>query len=100
MEEENGREVVVYCNVSDCLYNEPLPEGEEHYVGEDKRGVTPFTDCSYKGTCSCKKLFFRVRDVVNHDTHYEIPECMCFSLKVRRGHMDFSRFPSGGQVIG
>ena len=96
--DNSDKEMVIYCNVSDCIYNEPLPEGEKHYVGEDRKGVTPFEDDYYEGTCSCGKLFVRIRNVDTYNTRHEIPECKCFSLKVRRGHLDFSRFPQGGNV--
>lgn len=88
--------MIIYCNNYNCLFNEPIDES--HWVGEDKPGITPFEDDTYRGKCSYDKVFVRNRKITTMTMEYNIPECVNFSDKKIKGHMDFSKFPQGGNI--
>ena len=87
---------MIFCNRYDCLFNEPTDE--DHWFGEDKRMVTPFEDDVIRGMCSCENLYIRLRKITQGCIEHEIPECMNYSARKRKGHMDWAKYPQGGNI--
>lgn len=87
--------IIVYCNSKKCLHWKEIPF--KYFVNHNKN-VNNFEDSAFRGICSRKEIAVRQRDIISKDMYYNINECKSFSNTKISGHMDFSKFPQGGNI--
>lgn len=87
----------VLCDDLDCAWCKPL--GEERFI-EHYKNYNPLAGMGYRGVCTREEIGIKARKIETHNTIYHIPECRSFSNKGISGHIDFSRFPQGGRILG
>tara|TARA_Y100000310_G_scaffold341182_1_gene439534 strand:+ start:19408 stop:19809 length:402 start_codon:yes stop_codon:yes gene_type:complete len=93
---------LVYCNVSECLWNVPIktPKVIKHH-----KGYVPIGDTgSYKGVCKREDVGVGLRVVNTFQTKNKLAECQYRSDKFIAGHIDFAKMldssgnPYGGTI--
>ena len=87
--------MIVYCNDKDCPNRKELPFKKKINWG---RGRVPFEEDGYTGICLKKEIAVDSKTVETTNTKYRYSECRNRSDMKISGHMDFSRFPQGGNI--
>ncbi|MFH1546952.1 MAG: hypothetical protein ABIC57_00525 [bacterium] len=89
---------VVWCNDDRCAWWRKIPF--DKVIQYHKFYIPLGDDDAYTGICFRNGVGIRSRIIESRllETKYRLAECKCRSDKIISGHMDFSRFPQGGNI--
>ena len=87
---------VVYCTDASCAWNVSIPF-KKYILHGSKVGYVPFEKDAFNGVCGRKELGLRPQEIIELHTKHKLTTC---SMRSDRsfGHLDFSRFPQGGNI--
>ena len=85
-----------YCDNEECLHFSKLDSA--HFL-KHARNYKPLGDSSgYPGMCGRADQGIRIKKFESTQVKYEWSVCTSFSNRKIKGHMDWSRFPQGGNI--
>lgn len=87
---------VVYCAEYRCTWNQSVPF--EKFIAWRRFEYTHFKDLGYNGICVRSELGIRPKTLDMTKEHWELAICPYLSITASKGHMDWSRFPEGGNI--
>ena len=85
----------VYCNCADCLHYEELLEKK---ILMHHKGYIPIGDDGYSGICVREEIGISRMHISTNQVDYRLAKCVSKSDKRIAGHMDWSKFPQGGNI--
>lgn len=87
---------VVYCKVKECLWYEDIPFSV--YVAPTKDYTPLGEEDAYRGVCGRATLGIAGKVIETSLAKHNLAVCKLRSDKRITGHLDFSKFPTGGNI--
>lgn len=86
---------LVYCDDYRCVWNVAIKFKKYVLHHKDEK---PFEEDSAKGVCGRKEILLTPKEINTLQRKYKLATCSVRSDKGISGHLDFSRFPQGGNI--
>ena len=86
---------LVFCNEAKCIWNKDIEM--KKYV-KRHRDHTPFPQDYYHGICSRLEIAINPETIETIQVKHSLAICAVRSDKGISGHIDWSRFPQGGNI--
>lgn len=85
----------ILCNVQDCLWWKKLENSQRLNSGNVKdNDFAPL----FEGECSREEIGVSAKIIETTNFNHSLGVCYCKSDKFISGHLDFTRFPQGGNI--
>ena len=89
---------IVYCKDEECMWNNDIPF--KVFPTTNKAHIPLGEDSYYHGICARPVLGITPQTIETGNLKYDTAVCTFRAQKYIKGHLDFTRFPQGGRILG
>lgn len=86
---------IIFCNDAKCLWNQQIDIKKFVKRHKDHK---PFPHDFYSGVCSRPEIAINPKVIDTREVKHQLAVCAVRSNKGISGHLDWSRYPQGGNI--